>query len=56
MKSGVYNVYVLLAIEGEVCSIKKARCECAAGYVLTILNLIAENLQAVHMFLVYSML
>lgn len=36
MKSGVYHVYVLLAIEGEVCSIKKATCECAAGYVLRI--------------------
>ena len=34
MKSGVYHVYILLAVEGEVCSIKKATCECAAGYVL----------------------
>ena len=33
MKDGLYHVYVLLAVEGEVCSIKKANCECAAGYV-----------------------
>ena len=32
MKSGVYHVYLLLAVEGEMCSIKKATIECAAGY------------------------
>ena len=31
MKSGVYYVCTLLAVEGEVCSIKKATCEYAAG-------------------------
>ena len=32
MKDGIYHIYVLLAVEGEVCNIKKATCECAAGY------------------------
>ena len=31
MKPGVYHVYILLAVEGELCTIKKATCECAAG-------------------------
>ena len=31
MKSGVYHVYVLLAVEGEVRNIKKATCEYATG-------------------------
>lgn len=31
MKSGQYHVYVLLCMEGDLCTIKKATCECAAG-------------------------
>ena len=33
MKDGLYHVYVILAMEGEVCNIKKTTCECATGYV-----------------------
>ena len=48
MKYGVYHVYILSAVEGEVCSIKKATCECAAAMfhliLIIILYLIAENL------------
>ena len=54
--------YILLAVEGEVCSNKKVTCEGAAGYVLYIsLNLtcnLIENLQLlhiIHIFLVCSM-
>ena len=54
-------MYILSAVKGEVCSIKKATCECTAAMfhlflIITILYLIAENLQPVHMFLVCSML
>lgn len=31
MKSGVYHVYVLLGREGELATIEKATCQCAAG-------------------------
>ena len=31
MKSGVYRVYILLGREGELATIEKATCECAAG-------------------------
>jgi hypothetical protein len=31
MKSEVYHVYVLLGREGELATIEKATCECAAG-------------------------
>ena len=38
-------MYILLAVEGEVCSIKKTTCDCAAGYVLYVsLNLKLNNL------------
>ena len=40
MKSGVYHMYVLLTVEGEVCSIKKEMCCWVATYVLYVsLNL-----------------
>ena len=62
MKSGVYHMYVLVAVEGEVCSIKKEMCCWVAMYYMfhlilnVILYLIAENLQPVHMFWVCSTL
>ena len=31
MKSGVYHTYLLLGREGELATIEKAMCECAAG-------------------------
>ena len=31
MKSGVYHVYILLGREGQLATIEKATCECAAG-------------------------
>ena len=31
IKSGIYNVYVLLQQERDVASIKNAQCECATG-------------------------
>ena len=31
MKAGLYRVYMLLGKEGELATIKKATCECAAG-------------------------
>ena len=37
MKSGIYNVYLLLARDGKLATtICEATCECAAGYVLTL--------------------
>ena len=32
MKTGKYNVYILFGKEGELVTIEKATCECAAGY------------------------
>ena len=32
MKTGLYQVYILLGKEGDFGNIKKATCECAAGY------------------------
>lgn len=34
MKAGLYHVYLLLQRDGEFATIKKATCECAAGYVI----------------------
>ena len=31
MKPGVYTVYLLLGKEGEMATVQKATCECAAG-------------------------
>ena len=31
MKAGSYKVYILLGMEGNLATIKKATCECAAG-------------------------
>lgn len=31
MKAGIYHVYLLLGKEGQLATIEKATCECAAG-------------------------
>ena len=31
VRSGVYHVYILLGREGELVTIERAACECAAG-------------------------
>ena len=34
MKAGIYHVYVLLKREGNLASILRATCQCAAGYIM----------------------
>ena len=48
MKSEMYHMYILLAVEGEVFSIKKATCECVSGYVLYVSLNLKHNLIAIY--------
>ena len=43
MKSGKYNVYLLLGREESLATICSATCECAAGYVLTKMSELLVN-------------